>query len=206
MGMALEHHSRSATAARSRPCCHSLRCFNRPDAKRVNALTMSPLLQPLLEPLQAELRRSQCERQTRLAVTDAIPGGAFAFEPSRLAGHDLTPLLGACDPAHHLGATLYGRRDPDDEQRMQQFEQRGVQFKQRKLQHELSMEPQKGSDIHLVPGQDQHLPHEAWHLVQQAQGRVRPTLQLNGGVAVNDDPGLEREADQMGARAQSAGG
>jgi hypothetical protein len=167
---------------------------------------MSPLLQPLLEPLQAELRRSQCERQTRLAVTDAIPGGAFAFEPSRLAGHDLTPLQGACDPAHHLGATLYGRRDPDDEQRMQQFEQRGVQFKQRKLQHELSMEPQKGSDIHLARGQDQHLPHAAWHLVQQAQGRVRPTLQLNGGVAVNDDPGLEREADLMGARAQSAGG
>ena len=59
----------------------------------------------------------------------------------------------------------------------------------------------QGSDIHLAPGQEQHLPHEAWHLVQQAQGRVQPTLQLNGGVAVNDDASLEREADLMGARA-----
>lgn len=64
----------------------------------------------------------------------------------------------------------------------------------------------QGSDIHLAPGQDRHLPHEAWHLVQQAQGRVQPTLQLNGGVAVNDDPSLEREADQMGERARASGG
>lgn len=63
----------------------------------------------------------------------------------------------------------------------------------------------QGSDIHLAPGQDRHLPHEAWHLVQQAQGRVQPTLQLNGGVAVNDDPSLEREADQMGERALVSG-
>jgi hypothetical protein len=34
----------------------------------------------------------------------------------------------------------------------------------------------QGSDIHLAPGQERHLPHEAWHVVQQAQGRVRPTL------------------------------
>jgi hypothetical protein len=64
----------------------------------------------------------------------------------------------------------------------------------------------QGSDIHLAPGQDRHLPHEAWHLVQQAQGRVQPTLQLNGGIAVNDDPSLEREADQMGERALVSGG
>ena len=31
----------------------------------------------------------------------------------------------------------------------------------------------QGSDIHLGPGQEKHLPHEAWHVVQQAQGRVR---------------------------------
>jgi len=59
----------------------------------------------------------------------------------------------------------------------------------------------QGSDIHLAPGQEQHLPHEAWHVVQQAQGRVRPTMQMQGGVQVNDDTGLEREADVMGGRA-----
>ena len=58
----------------------------------------------------------------------------------------------------------------------------------------------QGSDIHLAPGQEQHLPHEAWHVVQQAQGRVRPTMQMAGGLSVNDDAGLEREADVMGAR------
>src|SRR5260221_7406431 len=35
----------------------------------------------------------------------------------------------------------------------------------------------QGSDIHVAPGQEQHLPHEAWHVVQQAQGRVKPTMQ-----------------------------
>jgi hypothetical protein len=59
----------------------------------------------------------------------------------------------------------------------------------------------QGSDIHVAPGQQRHLPHEAWHVVQQAQGRVRPTRQLKGRTALNDDAGLEREADAMGARA-----
>jgi len=63
----------------------------------------------------------------------------------------------------------------------------------------------QGSDIHLAPGQEQHLPHEAWHVVQQAQGRVRPTLQMKDGVPVNDDVGLEREADVMGTKALEGG-
>ncbi|MCF5622712.1 DUF4157 domain-containing protein, partial [Pseudomonas syringae] len=58
----------------------------------------------------------------------------------------------------------------------------------------------QGSQIHLAPGQEKHLPHEAWHVVQQAQGRVRPTMQMKGGVNINDDGGLEREADVMGGR------
>lgn len=61
----------------------------------------------------------------------------------------------------------------------------------------------QGGDIHVAPGQERHLPHEGWHVVQQAQGRVRPTMQAKG-VQVNDDRSLEREADVMGARAASA--
>ena len=61
----------------------------------------------------------------------------------------------------------------------------------------------QGTEIHFGPGQEKHLPHEAWHIVQQAQGRVKPTLQLKDGVPVNDDQGLEREADMMGRRALS---
>lgn len=60
----------------------------------------------------------------------------------------------------------------------------------------------QGNDIHVGPGQEKHLPHEAWHIVQQAQGRVMPTRQLQAGVPVNDERALEREADEMGARAQ----
>lgn len=63
----------------------------------------------------------------------------------------------------------------------------------------------QGKDIHLAPGQERHLPHEAWHVVQQAQGRVQPTRQLKNAVPVNDDRGLEREADVMGAKAARAG-
>jgi Domain of unknown function (DUF4157) len=59
----------------------------------------------------------------------------------------------------------------------------------------------QGSDIHVAPGQECRLPHEAWHVVQQAQGRVKPTMQLKDAVPVNDDAGLEREADVMGAKA-----
>jgi len=59
----------------------------------------------------------------------------------------------------------------------------------------------QGTDIHVAPGQEQHLPHEAWHVVQQKQGRVKPTTQMKGGIPVNDDIGLENEADVMGAKA-----
>lgn len=61
----------------------------------------------------------------------------------------------------------------------------------------------QGSDIHVAPGQNRHLPHEAWHVVQQKQGRVAPTGRT-GGVAINDDHGLEQEADRMGSAATRA--
>ena len=54
----------------------------------------------------------------------------------------------------------------------------------------------QGTDIHVAPGQEKHLPHETWHVVQQMQGRVKPTMQMKG-LGVNDDEGLEQEADVM---------
>ncbi|SFL12415.1 YD repeat-containing protein [Paenibacillus sp. 1_12] len=59
----------------------------------------------------------------------------------------------------------------------------------------------QGADIHLGPGQEKHLPHEAWHVVQQKQGRVNPTMQAKSGVSINDDAALESEADRMGQQA-----
>jgi hypothetical protein len=61
----------------------------------------------------------------------------------------------------------------------------------------------QGSDIHVAPGQDHHLAHEAWHVVQQKEGRVQPDMQMKG-VDINADPILEHEADVMGAKAASA--
>jgi hypothetical protein len=63
----------------------------------------------------------------------------------------------------------------------------------------------QGTDIHVAPGQEKHLPHEAWHVVQQKQGRVRPTRQLKG-IHINDNAGLEKEADVMGSKALSTNG
>lgn len=59
----------------------------------------------------------------------------------------------------------------------------------------------QGIDIHLESGQEHHLAHEAWHVVQQKQGRVKSTSQLKQKVNINNDTGLEKEADIMGARA-----
>lgn len=60
----------------------------------------------------------------------------------------------------------------------------------------------QGTDIHVAPGQEQHLAHEAWHVAQQMAGRVAPTTEI-GGMPVNDNAGLEHEADVMGAKANS---
>jgi hypothetical protein len=70
----------------------------------------------------------------------------------------------------------------------------------------------QGTDIHISPGHERELPHEAWHVVQQKQGRVKPTKQLmsqgatpstakENAVNINDDAGLEQEADALGMKA-----
>lgn len=61
----------------------------------------------------------------------------------------------------------------------------------------------QGTDIHVAPGQEKHLPHEAWHVTQQMAGRVSPTTNING-MPVNDNAALEHEADVMGEKALGA--
>ncbi|HEX2901522.1 MAG TPA: DUF4157 domain-containing protein, partial [Bacteroidia bacterium] len=58
----------------------------------------------------------------------------------------------------------------------------------------------QGNDIHLGSGQEQHLAHEAAHIVQQREGRVQANTNV-GGMPVNDQASLESEADSMGAKA-----
>ncbi len=85
----------------------------------------------------------------------------------------------------------------------------GVSLSDVKL-HKNSEKPQsvgalaytQGNDIHIAPGQEKYLPHEGWHAVQQKQGRVEATVQMKSGTLLNDDTGLEKEADVMGSRAE----
>ena len=60
----------------------------------------------------------------------------------------------------------------------------------------------QGNQIHVGPRQEKHLPHEAWHVAQKKQGRVKPTVQ-RVDVQINDDQSLEHEADVMGAKANA---
>ncbi|EAY30848.1 eCIS core domain-containing protein [Microscilla marina] len=59
----------------------------------------------------------------------------------------------------------------------------------------------QGNQVHLAPGKERHLGHELTHVAQQKQGRVQPTIQANNGVGINNDPKLEKEADDVGAKA-----
>ena len=55
------------------------------------------------------------------------------------------------------------------------------------------------SDIHLAPGQERQLPHEAWHVVQQKQGRVSPTARSHIGLSDDADT-LATERDLLAKR------
>ncbi len=66
----------------------------------------------------------------------------------------------------------------------------------------------QGNNVHFAPGQYQPesqkgqelLGHELSHVVQQRQGKVKPTTE-NNGLPVNDNKGLEKEADIQGKSA-----
>jgi hypothetical protein len=69
----------------------------------------------------------------------------------------------------------------------------------------------QGSSVHFAPGQynpksqsgQRILGHELAHVMQQREGRVQPNTRRKG-VAVNDQTALEKEADDMGAKAATA--
>ncbi|MFZ1357403.1 MAG: DUF4157 domain-containing protein [Saprospiraceae bacterium] len=65
----------------------------------------------------------------------------------------------------------------------------------------------QGNDIHFAPGQydpssqsgQELLGHELTHVQQQREGRVQANNEVNG-LPLNDDKGLEQEADEMGSK------
>jgi hypothetical protein len=79
--------------------------------------------------------------------------------------------------------------------------------------HYNSSQPARLSALAYAPGQRHSRragtgtasAHEAWHIVQQAQGRVQPTMQMKNGLTVIDDHTLEQEADVMGSKSLQLG-
>lgn len=55
----------------------------------------------------------------------------------------------------------------------------------------------QGDHVYMGRGQERYLPHELGHVIQQRMGIVKPTT-YNQGLAVNDAPRLERQADEIG--------
>ena len=57
----------------------------------------------------------------------------------------------------------------------------------------------QGTDIHVAPGQQRHLAHEAWHIVQQQQGRAGDNVRTHIGLST-DKRALEVERDLLAKR------
>lgn len=53
----------------------------------------------------------------------------------------------------------------------------------------------QGNQVYVAPGQERHLGHELGHVVQQKQGVVKPTMNINRTL-INDDPLLEADANR----------
>lgn len=62
----------------------------------------------------------------------------------------------------------------------------------------------QGSEVHIAPGQEKHLKHELGHVVQQKQGLVSPTSEING-QRINESPVLERGADLIASETAAYG-
>ena len=45
----------------------------------------------------------------------------------------------------------------------------------------------QGAEIHIASGKEKHLPHEAWRVVQQKQGRLKTTKQTGNKNNINNE-------------------
>lgn len=59
----------------------------------------------------------------------------------------------------------------------------------------------EGLNIYIAPGQEKHLAHEVWHVVQQMRKKL-PATETKDGTKINKDPKMEEDAAQMGNLAE----
>ena len=159
------------------------------------------------EKVEPKERARPPARENRRAADERPPRPATAYRLARTRPDDLTPravlqlqrALGNRAVAHLLTETA--RRRPSregnntglpDKLRAGVENLSGYSMGDVKV-HYNSPDPSRvgaaaytrGADIYVGPGQEEHLAHEAWHVVQQKQGRVRPTAQVSGGAYIN---------------------
>ena len=151
-------------------------------------------------------------KQPPAAIQKAESANALA--PSRAFGPAaVAPAADAARQGHDFARVAVRRNDTGLDDRLKTGIERlsGVTLDDVRV-HYRSSHPARvqaaaftqGTHIHVAPGEERHLPHEAWHVVQQKQGRVRATGRV-AGLPLNDAAHLEREASVMGARALAAG-
>lgn len=149
------------------------------------------------------------------AVQSHTPRSLPGFQPARHAPVPVQRKAAGSRPApaSSLPAAGSGKAMPGDV-RAKMEGAFGVDFSRVRIHEDARPEAlgalayTNGTDVHFAPGQYQPdsqrgqalLGHELTHVVQQSRGTVAATTQTKG-VGVNDDAGLEREADEMGARA-----
>jgi hypothetical protein len=91
----------------------------------------------------------------------------------------------------------------------QDFSGVDVHRNSQQAQHLNALAYTQGESIHFAQGEfNPHsekgrnlIGHEFSHIVQQRSGVVQPTAVLGNGLALNDDQGLESEADRLGKKA-----
>jgi hypothetical protein len=153
-------------------------------------------------PQVAQLRRLQVLADGRFAPVAQLAGGPEEEElvQGKFASAELQPQLQQAPRANNTGLPDQLKSGIESLSGLSMDHVR-VHYNSAQPAQLNALAYAQGSDIHIAPGQEQHLPHEAWHVVQQAQGRVAPTAQMKEGMPVNDDAGLEAEADAMGGLA-----
>lgn len=152
----------------------------------------------------ASARATQNGTSSRAAARDASIERRKAVEPGRPFAEASFAQLPLTPP--RVGADELPARLRAGIERLSGVSMQGVRV------HYRSSRPARlrahaftqGSDIHVAPGQERHLAHEAWHAAQQRRAAVRATHREQA-VPVNESPALEREADLMGERAMLSG-
>ncbi|MGN3965823.1 eCIS core domain-containing protein [Burkholderia gladioli] len=162
---------------------------------------------------QASAPRQAASASPAIACAEAsIPMGDYRYAPSAIQRRRADAPGAAAPPSPSAASHAGGSQQPLPAPLQAGLEQLGgVALGHARVHYDSPLPARyaasayaRGADIHLAPGRRQDLPHEGWHLVQQAQGRVAASTHHQGSP-FNDSPALEHEADRMGQRAQRLG-